>query len=842
MALLLPEVNGFQLHFGNRVGAERISLCKGSGCIVSRNPSVDQVGRVIPRNAIDSYKVEQEQSFQDKEQREDQVDASRFEEGVVSHSSRSSGNVAPKNNDIIDDNTNNMATLSDVDARVLRALLQEKKISLETEEDVRNLLERGTGKKALPRSSGSKRTDMNDGSSSSSNYSSQILQTLADTKLWRKVSQQATAVAESVGIWVSNKVEQDVKVLAALGLFAWDRAVRDVSRALPATSSNNNNNGPTARALTNTSSFTDKDPRRVLEQMNRPVDEIQSVSREVASILKGVRKSSTLSSANSESGASSTKNTAEAAMATSASSLRSVAPAGNANAGERLRRAYQNKKTKAAQDQNMPGQVLNSGARLVDTAWELQRELQSETNSPGYKTKPIRQLIVAGVTATSNVLRSVKEESRLIAAAKRQKRFSSESSSSPTSSPDSTSVSDSSSDAGENDFYFTATDGVAVDTVVTDREIVPNDNRKTPQEQQAGDTVPASLASLLVLLQAERQRIVQRLTQCVDDPANSWLTTTVIDALPNNLDFFAGPGMQESLTKMILLRDTIRSMPPIVDNVQDVMTESPMDASSSLLAVEELVEQLVSIRAAIEDLCAVTATEVSTVIAAQIRTELLVRRGDMGPLSYVDETGRARIDIDSVDDSMPLILRVESLLAESIAGGKNPKVAFVSKAVIPEIFDVIPDVLFVDVIPDAFVMDTKSEAGNYYSVDDFQSISTSNIDYMRMDANGAGLMAEIVSDDDFDNAVGAAKVAFAVKGEDNESDDMKEQDNVVLQATLRSLDVIFFIVERVVVVGLPGTVETIQTAVTRAHGVYQNGQGSVGWKNLVSVASANGRY
>jgi hypothetical protein len=95
--------------------------------------------------------------------------------------------------------------LSDIDARVLQAMLQEsKKLGLKhTEEDIRKLLERATAK-----------TTRNKDDSELSAYSSQVLEevlkTLSDTKLWKKVSAQASDNVESVGVWVTNKVEQNV--------------------------------------------------------------------------------------------------------------------------------------------------------------------------------------------------------------------------------------------------------------------------------------------------------------------------------------------------------------------------------------------------------------------------------------------------------------------------------------------------------------------------------------------------------------------------------------------------------------------------------------------------------
>jgi hypothetical protein len=754
-----------------------------------------------------------------------------------------------------DDGTKNSleeSSLSDVDARVLRSLLQEKKLSLDTEEDVRKLLERGTVKTA-PRPFSSTNTDRSS-SKDESNYSSQVLQTLADTKLWRKLSTRAAELAESVGIWVTNKVEQDVKVLAALGFFAWDRAVRDVARALPATASTSTSSRR-PWALSNSTSFRETElttaedssegarRRRILEQMNQPVDEIQSISREIWSILKSEPTSTATSTSTTE----------------QRRGLRTVAPAGSANAAERQRRAYQRQRQKVQAQQNIPGQVLSSGTKLVDTAWELQRELQAETNVPGYKTEPVRTALAAGVTATVQALQSVPEQARLAAQARRAARLASaaestlpsnvassrtnavESSSTatlPTDMPrtveekehDSTMDSYASSysqwQAGasnrrsparvveEGDFFIETT--------------MSSNSQSTPAPAlEASESLHQEQLSLLVLLQAERYRMMERLTRCIDDPTAAWLTPDVVDSLPNqNLDdLFLGPGMQTTLTQLMRLRDDV--LQQIASASSSASTEQDGD-SATWEELEQLGAALVSIRARIEVICDRTSTKVSDVISKQLRYELLENRGgdgSVGPLSF---------SADSADGiyEIPLILRVENVLAQfqASSGKASRRVAIVEPVAsgynaTPEIFDVIPDALFVDVIPDAFAMDTNSAS---YTAE------------TEMDATGAGLLAEIVTDDDFDSAVGAAKVAFS--NTDPEVDASKEEPNIVTQAALRSLDVAFFLLERVLIVGIPSTVRTISTAATRVEEVNRNGQGYVGWKQLNNLADTKGRY
>jgi hypothetical protein len=612
-------------------------------------------------------------------------------------------------------------TLSDVDTRVLRALLQEKKLNLDTEEDVRKLLERGTvktvPKKPVPEVD-------------ESEFSSTILKTLTNTKLWQKISAQAEMTLESVSLWVSNKIEQDVKVIAALGLFAWDRVTRDVARALPAASSAAQNQ---LFLLANRSSYiaavidmqngTATVVRDFREELNRPQDEIQSVTRELFAILSGERTRYTPSSQRG---------------------LRSLAPAGTASSAERQRRALQRKQEAVAKRKN----IAQYPGRVVDTAWELRRELKAESNVPGYKTEPIRSAIAAGVTATGNLLNGVRERARLSAVEQKELFLKSQ--------PQV--LDDVSSAAVERD-----------PTKPTIQEV--NLVSETQMENQ-------NLATerFLVDIRVERRRIVKQLSACIDRPDTTWLTREVVESL-ENLDFISSPAMQDCFTKMILLRDEI-------DNpVHDV----------SIL--DDSVQDLIALRTAIDYLCTYTASEVSDLIAEEIRLELFGR------------------------DYESLILRLKEeveFLQNSLAGEGAPSVV----AAPAEVFDVIPDAVFIDVIPDAFMMDVHERMEGME------------------DGVDAGLMAEIVSDDDFESAVSDAKKVFEVAVDDTK----KEEPNLFFILILRSLDVLFFVTEKAVTVVVPGSIVVVRTAWARLDEMNSSGMGSEGWKKLGNIADAKGRY
>lgn len=665
---------------------------------------------------------------------------------------------------------NTKEAVSDVDARVLRSMLQEKKLDLETEEDVRKLLERGTFKKVSEPKSDSRNEDL-------SEYSSEVLKTLANTKLWKKVSAQATDVLETVGIWVSNKVERDVKVLAALGLFAWDRAVRDVARSLPAAGAQAEKN----LKQTNTSSFVPQSPdqptKNALEQMNRPVDEIKSVSQELFGILSGERTSVATSSGRG---------------------LRTAAPAGLGNAAERQRRAYQQRQ-KLDKQQN---DVTKIGGSVLDTAWELQRELKAETNIPGYKTEPIRNFIEASVVATGNILRAARVETLLSTGEKKGLRLQ-------------VPKKDIKRDLVMGQFgvqqaefvnYIakskTESDGLEVEAAFETCAVVAEQARPNQEKEVL------VLAELKAELKAERVRIIDRLSKCIEDPSDTWLTPSVIDSL-GNLDFFSGSGMLDTLTKMILLKDEMQD--PIFDQI----------ATSKELAVG----QLMTIRITIEDFCALTATEVSSIIADRLRVELLGQGQSSDKRPLILRLEEVMSELTKEGDVILVKAPIDNtMITEESAANQKQMAEIRAKATVlqPQIFDVIPDA----------VMKTQD--------DNFVTKKIIAIVHNEIGAAGAGLVAEIVSDDDFENAVGAAKVVLEVTGEEGEPEDTGE--NVFIRTTLRSLDVVFFVIERVVTVGVPSTVNIIKTVMTRVEEVNRNGKGSVGWKQVGNLANTKGRY
>jgi len=60
-----------------------------------------------------------------------------------------------------------------------------------------------------------------------SEYSSQVLQMLGNTKLWKAIQRKREDILESDTIFVTNRVERDSNLLGSLSMLAFERAMQD---------------------------------------------------------------------------------------------------------------------------------------------------------------------------------------------------------------------------------------------------------------------------------------------------------------------------------------------------------------------------------------------------------------------------------------------------------------------------------------------------------------------------------------------------------------------------------------------------------------------------------------
>jgi hypothetical protein len=439
---------------------------------------------------------------------------------------------------------------------------------------------------------------------------------------------------------------------------------------------------------------------------------------------------------------------------------------------------------------------------VVDTAYELRRELKAETNKPGYKTEPVRKAIQAGVAITGNALKAAQEQAKLAAAKRRTLRL----------------------QAAKQD-------------------------------------------KLLEELVNERTRVLNNLKRCIADPATTWLQPAVVEAVNDQSELFGGSGMRDAVKKMILARNEIQKQ------------------EEEIKTAEAALEDLKTAIILVEDVCSYSKAVVSEAVANSLRNELyglfesteelplILRLDEMEerlaelktvaeekipeqPTFYVGEsatTGAVKepeIPLTMVDSGEDDLLEATPFFAAD-AEVEEPttvqttileeparmQTAVMEKpeaveATVMDATEIVPEI--VDVIPDAII---EEEVAEFIPGESTKSVDFQNVAFdSEVDAVEAGLVAEIVTDDDFHTALGEPKAAAVV----TEGEEEKE-DNPLLMLTLRFFDVIFFLLEKILV-GVPKAILIGNTAMSRFAEVNRDGRGKAGWQQFEKLDNTKGRY
>eukprot|EP00984_Skeletonema_dohrnii_P012830 scaffold5238_cov140-Skeletonema_dohrnii-CCMP3373.AAC.4 len=405
--------------------------------------------------------------------------------------------------------------ISNVDARVLESILADGKLDLNSEEEVKKLLEG-------PRRTEDFRVDFNNGEEDESGkYSSK---SVSDNKFWNSVRAKGFELIDTVGIIIANRIERDTKTLAAIGIFGLDRIRQDIGRALPAAGrqvkklllSSNSTYVEQLLDATENTPFALPSERSMTERemLTTPADEIKSVTGAILEILAGneLPESSSFSSPRRN--------------------LGSFAPAGTSKLAERQKRAYQARKKTVLKREREGidrsfGRTIGS---LTDATWELRREMQTGAGrEAGYRTKGVRRALAAGAT---KLLQSGRDESRkLISGSRNRYERMIGGSSEPT------------PDANQN-----IMDVSAVEEAEIIQEVMEETNYEYAED---GLLSPSSFLE-------EKRRLIATLDSCLSQPGNTWLTKEVVTQATNtgiNLD---NDVLKEVITTMVTLRDQLQ--------------------------------------------------------------------------------------------------------------------------------------------------------------------------------------------------------------------------------------------------------------------------------------------
>jgi hypothetical protein len=676
------------------------------------------------------------------------------------------------------DTSNEDAILTDVDSRVLQAMLQEDKLDLQKGDEMRKLLERGVRSKEPVRKPLTQEEEQALEEEESSEFSSSLFKAFEDTKLWKAVERNAQDFIESSKIFVSNRIERDSKLLGALGLFAFERAMLDVNRALPAAAQFTKKNilpklGDSTSYSTNSSfmvmmpfqpSQQDQDSTEsILRDMTTSQDEIKSVSEGIRAILQSGGQSSSAGSFASRRG------------------LRSTVPAGMASSKERFAKALDRKEktTLKRERENVAQRGGRAAFEVVDAAWELKQDLQVETNQPGYKTKALRE------SAAKSTMRLQEGAKRVLQAVKRDK-------------------------SPQLDAVVEREERPRMDAVIEQEERVP-----TAPTTTTG--IPSTeLSQLRETFTQELANTLQRLQQCIGDPDSTWLRPELVSAAdevktldrtiiePIITSMIRAEQILALKCKVILEAEEQLEQPSFttrqwMDTLEEAkvligeITESASTAGSSTIA-EFLDRQLIygpDYRSEQGLPLLLKLGQLDMQVQAAIseyqgRTATVAEPGSVSFVVEAEQTGdffASTVVYDNyfVDGEEPMDDALESFAAEVVTESKFPYEVAIPVATTTR----------------SRSTTISSDAEWTISNDPATTATVEDTDYQQLFDSTRGVMAEIVTDDDFEDAVGTAKTSVEV---DDGQEAEPQKPNAAVQVGLRSLDIVFFIVEKTVTV------------------------------------------
>jgi hypothetical protein len=626
---------------------------------------------------------------------------------------------------------------------------------------------------------------------------------------------------ESAKIFIQNRIERDAKLLATIGVFAWQRAIKDVERALPSAGASGAGIAKKMKdslfLLTSNSSYVAYRPqdnfilppskysagteRGTFEELNTPIDEIKSVTESIRNILAGKSISDRRG-------------------------LKSVAPAGSEFRAERQQMAFERKKETVLkrEKEGIDAKVIRATGTLTDAAWELKRELEIEGNQAGYRAKRAQKQL-QGSLSSIGFLGSVED-----------KAF---------------------RGIGERIFGHSSGDDIMKLGGYSSQEANKvNDNR----EIMATD------------LEQERKRILSSLCDCLDNPSESWLGSdhstemfkTVIDEygknetdLAANLPYYASPAASSpkfTSFNQNLWEELITTMVFTRDNIEVQLN----DKEESFQNEDEIIEELMKLENTIKIISSQAAASAGQEASEALSLKLKGGQDATQPsllISLDDIIDKRKQRIRDEENSLKQgIYKSTEVKTRDIMDTVNldttapPKANALSS---PSDCEILDDescetvVAVSEVIPcDTVTLRVPNNPKGRLSDAEFEFRSTMISDntatkFEDTEAE-AGVYAEveIVSDDD--------TIFIQDKTETMNTaalnDSLVSDTPIFVKLFLRSIDITLFVIEKSITVGLPGMLKTFNLMKVRIDESNRQGLGKIGWEALKNLEDASRRY
>lgn len=627
---------------------------------------------------------------------------------------------------------------------------------------------------------------------------------MSDQTFWNSVKVKFNEVIESASIYVQNRVERDAKLLASIGVFALQRALKDTERALPASGKTGVKMAETMRKalfqLSSNSSFVEYIPkdnfilppskyspsaqRNIYEELNTPMDEIRSVTKAIKDILSGKTVSENRG-------------------------LRSVAAANAGRSAERQQKAYERRKETVLkrEKEGIDRKVARATSGISDAAWELKREMEIEGNEAGYRAKNVQRRLegtfeslgLLNESAQGNLFRGM--GNRLFGSSERR------------------------------------VDLAQLKSAVDDSQIL---------NEGILDSSP-ELETILVTaseLESEKNRLIESLNTCLLNPGETWLTPKTMADYQNAQDEkqISIGELEKVITTMVLSRNNI-----------EATTDEDLSLSQELILSE-----LKMMKASIDQIISLAACSAGLKASEALKSILLGLDSDNAftLLTMLDDIELTLETQKRVTKGKQTLRTNTDFNAPQPNGNKGDytknEYFFINE--ISEESETLDSYQNVDVSVVNEDMDpsTRKNVVRNKILSDAEIISSSQlfVDNDTKNSNTEGLdpkedvisysQVEVLTDDDdlLEDDV------FLNSAKDNSASFPADTRNSSPFVTipLRALDVILFVVEKTITIGIPGIITATTRFTERREEINRNGLGRIGWKKINNLCSAKKRY
>jgi len=716
--------------------------------------------------------------------------------------------------------------ISDLDARVLQSLLRDENLDLKSEQNLKKMLEKGVNKRQPKERN---KTD----ESKSDEFSSTFFKAINDNELWNSFVAKADEAVESAKIYIQNRVERDVKLFVGVGLFAWQRALKDVGRALPSAGRSGAGMAKKMRdslfRLSNNSSFVEyqfKDnfilpPSKysegvetsVFEELNTPMDEIKSVTAAIRDILSGK-------------GVSNDRG------------LKSVAK----SRADRQFSAYTRKRNTVLkrEKEGIDAKTVRAASSVTDSIWELKREMEVEGNEAGYKAKDVQQRLGGTLESVGLLGRGQNKVLRGI---------------------------------GERIFGKDLTNSPLIA------------GKSNTNEIELGPTIVLTETDL----NEERSRLAASLKVCLEMPGQTWLTENTIsnsskeqstedrghetsvddgrlplasEGTPELVLDSSSEAIGKVITMMVLTRNDLEAQSESFENQEEIIAEffelkklvdmigSLAAASAGYDASEALRSELLGSSEGDDSSLLSSLDEIVFIIETQ---KALAKDQKKAESVYIKERGdniqRSAemnefkiVDVPSVDKQISNKFESEIMTEyDNVSVSSGSFQTVVTKVISSEETDFVSPRAN-DGWQNSDAADASYQKTQILTDADFEVIGATTIPqsddiFDNVDDGSVYASAEIVIDDEDDFELNSA--AFDDKHFDNST---KEKNNVFVNVALRTVDISLFVIEKTLTVGLPGLFSAYKLVTERTEYVNRKGLGKEGWDDLENICDADKRY